>query len=131
MSDYTNSEYNNNDPELDGKFLGSVSKDFVVVCDTIKEAAYQLKVRGLSDYPIFPVCKAELKIGELLLGKHEVDTAWNWYISTSDAFEQIGIIDADKVDAFQATYKDPEEFCCLFVVDKEFTNFLFIPYPED
>ncbi len=63
------SDYNNNDPELDGKFLGTVSKDFVIVCDTIKEAAYQLKVRGLSDYPIFPICKAELPIGQLLLGK--------------------------------------------------------------
>ena len=131
MSDYTNSEYTNNDPELDGKFLGSVSKDFVIVCDTIKEAAYQLKVRGLSDYPIFPICKAELPIGQLLLGKHEVATSWNYYISTADEFQQLGIIDADKLDVFQSTYKDPEEFCCLFVVDKEFTNFLFIPYPED
>lgn len=125
------SDYKDNDPELDGKFLGSVSKDFVVVCDTIKEAAYQLKVRGLSDYPIFPICKAELPIGQLLLGKKEVATAWNYYVSTADEFRQLGIIDEDKLDVFQSTYKNPEEFCCLFVVDKEFTNFLFIPYPED
>jgi hypothetical protein len=40
-------------------------------------------------------------------------------------------VGADKKDDFIATYKDPEEFCCLFVVDKEFTSFVFIPYPED
>ena len=116
---------------LDGKFLGTVSKDFVVVCDTLKEASYQVRVRKLSDYPIFPICKASLPFGKLLLGKQEVATSWNYYISTADEFLQLGFIDADKLESFQGTYKDPEEFCCLFVVDKEFTNFLFIPYPED
>jgi hypothetical protein len=32
---------------------------------------------------------------------------------------------------FKQAYKDPDEFCCLFVVDTAFTNFVFIPYPED
>ena len=125
MSDQTN------DAEIDGKFLGSVSSDFVKVCDTLKEAAYQLKARGISDFPIFAICKAKLPFGQLLLGKTEVGTQWNYYFSTADEFQQLGFIDADKFDTFQSTYKDPEEFCCLFVVDKEFTNFLFIPYPED
>lgn len=120
-----------NDPEINGKFLGTVSSDFIKVCDTLKEAAYQLKVRGISEYPIFPICKATLPFGQLLLGKTEVETQWNYYFSTADEFQQLGFIDKDKFDAFESTYKDPEEFCCLFVVDKEFTNFLFIPYPED
>ncbi len=120
-----------NDPEINGKFLGTISSDFIIVCDTLKEAAYQLKVRGISDYPIFPICKADLPFGQLLLGKNEVAAQWNYYISTADEFQQLGFIDREKSEVFQSTYKDPEEFCCLFVVDKEFTNFLFIPYPED
>jgi len=120
-----------NDADIDGKFLGTISSDFILVCDTLKEGAYQIKARGISDYPIFPMCKANLPFGQLLLGKNEVATQWNYYVSTSDEFQQLGFIDSEKFDSFKETYKDPEEFCCLFVVDKEFTNFLFIPYPED
>lgn len=120
-----------NDAEIDGKFLGTISSDFIHVCDTLKEGAYQIKARGISDYPIFPICKTDLPFGQLLLGKNEVGTQWNYFASTSDEFQQLGFIDKEKFDSFKKTYKDPEEFCCLFVVDKEFTNFLFIPYPED
>jgi hypothetical protein len=41
------------------------------------------------------------------------------------------LIATEKEEGFIAAYKDPDEFCCLFVVDKEFTSFVFIPYPED
>jgi hypothetical protein len=34
-------------------------------------------------------------------------------------------------EAFKAAYKDPDEYCCLFVIDYDFTNFVFLPYPED
>ena len=32
-----------NDPRLNGKYLGTITKDFVVVADTLKEAAYQVR----------------------------------------------------------------------------------------
>ena len=31
----------------------------------------------------------------------------------------------------QENFKDIEEFACLFVVDGQFTNFVFIPFPEE
>jgi hypothetical protein len=34
-------------------------------------------------------------------------------------------------EEFKNAYKDPDEFCCLFVVDLQFTKFVFIPFPED
>ena len=46
-----------NDPELNGKYLGTVSQDFVKISDTLKEASYQIRKRGFSEFPIFPVCK--------------------------------------------------------------------------
>lgn len=121
----------NNDPELNGKYLGSISQDFVTVADTLKEAAYQIKNRGFSDYPIFPVSKIDLPIGQLLIGKLELATNWNYNASYLDEFIQREIVGEDKVEEFKANYKDPDEFCCLFVIDNEFTKFVFIPYPED
>jgi len=120
-----------NDPELSGKYLGTISQDFVKVSDTIKEASYQIRTRGYSEFPIFPICKDDQPIGQLLINQEQLNTAWNYYASFLDEFVQRKLIDADKVEDFQSTYKQPDEFCCLFVIDKELTGFVFIPYPED
>jgi len=37
----------------------------------------------------------------------------------------------EKEADFKSIFKPADEFCCLFVVKEEFTNFLFIPYPVD
>jgi hypothetical protein len=121
----------NNDPELNGKYLGTITADFLKVCDTLKEASYQIRKRGFSEFPIFPIAKIEIPIGSLLIGKNELDTAWNYRITYLDEFVQRKLIVEDKVEDFKSTYKDPDEFCCLFVVEPEFTKFLYIPYPED
>ena len=119
-----------NDPELDGKYLGTISQDFVKVADTLKEASYQIRKAGFT-YPIFSISKDSIPIGQLLVGKGEMDLAWNYYASFLDEFVQRELVAKDKANDFMNTYKDPDEFCCLFVVDKEFTRFVFIPYPED
>jgi hypothetical protein len=120
----------NNDPELNGKYLGTISSDFVKVSDTLKEASYQMRKRGISDYPIFLIAKTDLPIGKLLFGR-ESGNAWNYYFTFLDEFIQRQIIAEEKADEFKAAYKNADEFCCLFVVEPEFTNFIFIPYPED
>ena len=119
----------NNDPELNGKYMGSISQDFVVVADTLKEAAYQVRKQGFSEYPIFPIAKVEIPIGQLLIGRGEMATHWNYHITYLDEFVQRKLIDDE--NEFKKAYKNPDEFCCLFVVDQDFTNFVFIPYPED
>lgn len=121
----------NNDPELNGKYLGTITKDFVKVADTLKEAAYQIRKREISKFPIFVFSREVLPIGSLLLRADEVNTDWHILASYLADFVGREIITEDKVADFQAAYKDPDEFCCLFVVDGEFTNFVFIPYPED
>lgn len=118
-----------NDPELSGKYLGTISRDFVKVSDTLKEASYQIRKRGFSDYPIFPVCKVDQPIGQLLIDSATGQTEWKYYASYLDEFVQRDLVEQE--DDFKAAYKDPDEFCCLFVVDTEFTNFVFIPFPED
>jgi len=119
----------NNDPELDGKYLGQITKDFAIVSDTLKEAAYQIKQKGFSDFPIFPISKSDSPIGQVLIKKEELALQWNVNITYLDEFVQRELI--TDVEIFKNTYKDTDEFCCLFVMDGEFTNFIFLPYPED
>lgn len=118
-----------NDPELSGKYLGTISRDFVKVSDSLKEASYQIRKRGFSEYPVFPVCKEPQPIGELLIDKKVLNTEWNYYASYLDEFIQRELL--SEPEEFKKAYKDPDEFCCLFVVDVSFTNFVFIPFPED
>ena len=117
-----------NDPELSGKYLGTISADFIKVSDGIKEASYQIRKAGFS-FPIFPVCKENQPIGQMLIPMNSLGNSWNYYASFMDEFVQRELI-ASPTD-FEKAYKDPDEFCCLFVVDSDFTNFVFIPYPED
>ena len=127
-----------NDPELSGKYLGTISADFVKVADMLKEASYRIRKGGF-EYPVFAIAKEAIPIGQLLLEHEPVPHAplgtssrtWSYYVSFLDELVQRGIVDKEKEQSFKDSYKDPDEFCCLFVVDREFTNFVFIPYPED
>ena len=119
------------EPELDGKYLGTITNDFVKVSDSIKDASYQIRKREISAYPIFVMCKEETPIGQILIGKREALNVWNYSASFLDEFLQRQLIASDKEGEFKAAYRDPEEFCCLFVVDVKLTGFIFIPYPED
>ncbi|WP_226388761.1 hypothetical protein [Penaeicola halotolerans] len=123
--------YHENDPELNGKYLGTITKDFVKIADTIKEAAYQIRSKKFSDYPIFPICRTLQPIGQLLIGNKDKPLEWNYYITYIDEFVQRKLVDSEMLDEFKKTYKDPDEYCCLFVIDEEFTNFVFIPYPNE
>jgi hypothetical protein len=119
-----------NDPELSGKYLGTISEDFIKVADTLREASYRVRKGGFA-FPIFPISKEKIPIGQVLIERHEASLAWSYYVSFLDEFTQRGLIDKEREESFRESYKDPDEFCCLFVVDEEFTKFVFIPYPED
>ena len=120
-----------NDPELNVKFLGTITSDFIKISDQLKEAAYQLKSRNISEYPVFVMCRSIQPIGQLLYDSVSQDLDWNYFFAMVEEFVQRGIMDLEGYQAFTQTFKDSDEFCCLFVVDEEFTNFVFIPYPED
>jgi hypothetical protein len=119
-----------NDPELSGKYLGTISNDFVKIADTLKEASYQIRQAGF-DFPIFSISKTPQPIGQILIKKDELKLEWNYSASFLDEFVQRELVGKEKEEEFKSNYKDPDEFCCLFVIDKEFTRFVYIPYPED
>jgi len=50
IEDYTALSNAPNSPDLNGKYLGLISSDFIKVSEALKEAAYQIKKRGFSDF---------------------------------------------------------------------------------
>lgn len=120
-----------NSYDVNQELMGLVSSDFVKVADQLKEAAYQIRKRGFSDYPIFAVSQREIPVGQLLIGPSELGNQWHYKASLLDEFIQRGLIGPESVELWKENYKQPEEYCCLFVVYNDFAGFVYIPYPEE
>lgn len=123
-----------NTPELNsqGKYLGTITKDFIKVYSVLQEASYQVRKRNFSKYPIFPVSKTKSTVGQHIVGPQEKEfLEWNYGVSFAEEFLQKELILVEKYEEFKKNYKNADEFCCLFVIDDDFVNFVFIPYPVD
>jgi hypothetical protein len=120
-----------NSPELDKKIMGRVSEDFVIVADHLKEASYQIRKRGFSENPIFVLTKTPVEVGQLLFSRADFKTQFDYKASFLDEFVQRKLIGEESIELFKENYKNPEEYCCLFVIENEFAGFVFVPYPED
>ncbi|WP_080057057.1 hypothetical protein [Spirosoma aerolatum] len=120
-----------NSYDVNQELMGLISSDFVKVADQLKEASYQIRKRGFSDYPIFVASRREVPMGQLLFGANELDNQWNYKASFLDEFIQRALIGMESVDLWKENYKKPDEYCCLFVVHGDFAGFVYIPYPED
>jgi hypothetical protein len=123
-----------NQPEGEGKNpqkespLKSLEQDLKLYSDSIKEIANEILAEGLSEYPIFIAHQHEVKVGELILDKDELNTSWSIQASMLEEFVEKGIIHPEKKDRFIKQYKNASEFMCLFVIVPEGANFVFYPY---
>ncbi len=120
-----------NSPDLNKRLMGLISSDFVLVADALKEASYQIRKRGFSDFPVFTASQRPVDIGQLLIGATEMANAWDYKATFVDEFVQRQLIGPESVELFKEHYKNPDEYCCLFVVHEEFAGFVYIPFPED
>lgn len=108
--------------------LVSLKKDLANYKDAFKELAIEIMVEGLSAHPIFIAHQHEVNIGEIILDKAELATDWTIQASTLEEFIERGIIQESKKDAFLSSYKNPDDFACVFVVVPEGANFVYYPY---
>jgi|SRR6476661_548281 len=123
-----------NDPGAEGQSpakespLKSLESDLKLYNESIKEVAVEIMVEGISAYPIFVAHQHEVKLGELILDRHELNTGWTIQASTLEEFVEKGIIHKDKKERFIKQYKNAHNFMCLFVIVPEGGNFVFYPY---
>ncbi len=120
-----------NSPDVNKKILGIISSDFVKVCDQLKEASYQIRKRGYSDFPVFVVSRENVELGLELISKAMFDNEHIYNASYLDEFVQRNLVGEESVELFKENYKNPDEYCCLFVIEQDFAGFIFIPFPED
>jgi hypothetical protein len=108
--------------------LVSLERDLKFFNESIREVAVEIMVEGLSSHPIFIAHQHELKLGEMILDRIELNTEWSIHASTIEEFVERGIIKPELKERFLTTYKSPNDFMCLFVVVPEGANFVYYPY---
>ncbi|MFN0255674.1 hypothetical protein [Pedobacter ureilyticus] len=110
--------------------LVSLEKDLAFYADSIKEVAVEIMVEGISATPIFIAHQHEVKLGEMILNREELNTNWTIQASTLEEFIEKGIIKPEKKEHFLKNYKTPEDFMCVFVIVPEGANFIYYPYSK-
>ena len=92
----------------------------------LKGASTAIIDQEVSEFPIFVFHKNELPIGIPLTTPEQYG---EWYVnaSTLEEFVTKQLIAEEKVADFRKTYKDPTTHFCLFLVEEESAEFIFIP----
>ncbi|WDF54933.1 hypothetical protein [Mucilaginibacter sp. KACC 22063] len=111
--------------------LKSLEVDLKLFSESLREVAVEIMVEGLSAYPIFIAHQHELKLGELILDKAELNTEWSIHASTLEEFVERGIVKKELKQRFIDNYKNAHDFMCVFVVVPEGANFVFFPYNKE
>ncbi|RFZ81621.1 hypothetical protein DYU05_17485 [Mucilaginibacter terrenus] len=110
--------------------LVSLERDLKFFNESIHEVAVDIMSEGISSTPIFIAHQHEVKLGEVILDRNELNTEWSIHASTIEEFVEKGIIKKELKDRFMNTYKNPNDFMCLFVIVPEGANFVYYPYTK-
>lgn len=81
--------------------------------------------QDISNYPIFIASTEYLELGKLVIDKQQ-DGNWNFFASHLEEFAHKGIVAMDKVDNFRALYKEHADQLCIFVIDNDMGDFVFL-----
>ncbi|MXV49343.1 hypothetical protein GS399_00045 [Pedobacter sp. HMF7647] len=127
LQDLLNEQSEENQPKKETP-LKSLEADLKFYNDSIKEVAVEIMVEGISAYPIFVAHQHEVKLGEPILDKDELNTNWSIHASTLEEFVEKGIIQESRKEKFIKQFKNAHYFMCLFVIVPEGANFVFFPY---
>src|SRR6059058_2012232 len=113
--DLLNQDNDNQPQPAKNSPLLSLERDLKFFKDSIHEVAIEIMVEGLSSYPIFIAHQHELKLGELILDRHDLNSDWSIHASTLEEFTERGVIKPELKDRFTNSYKNPNEYMCVFV----------------
>ncbi len=127
IKDLLNPEENSDEKKKESP-LKSLEADLKFYNESLKEVAVEIMAEGISAYPIFVAHQHEVKLGEVILDKNDLNTDWSIHASTMEEFMEKGLILPDKQEKFLKQYKDAYQFMCVFVIVPEGANFVFFPY---
>ncbi|GAA4929618.1 hypothetical protein [Mucilaginibacter defluvii] len=111
--------------------LVSLEVDLKFFSESIREVAVEIMVEGLSAYPIFIAHQHDVKLGEVILDRNELNSEWTINASTLEEFIEKGVIKKELKQRFIDSFKNPHDFMCVFAIVPEGANFVFFPYSKE
>lgn len=108
--------------------LNSLKSDLLIYRNMLKETASDIICQGFSEYPVFVAHQYEVNVGEVILDRKELGTAWTIQASTLEELVEKKVILEDKVSLFRDSYKDAREFACIFMITEKGGHFVYYPY---
>lgn len=122
---------NENNNDKSNSPLLSLEVDLKLFSESIREVAIEIMVEGLSQYPIFIAHQHKVDLGEMILDKEELNTEWSVQASTLEEFIERGVIKKELRERFISSYKNPNNYMCIFAIVPEGANFVYFPYAKD
>lgn len=104
-----------------------LEKELVAYKTLLAQATETILDKDVSEYPIFIVHQQEEVNLGIPLVEGDGDHPWSVNVSTLEELATKKVVGMDKVDDFRKIYKDPQAFFCLFVLQDNRADFVFIP----
>lgn len=111
--------------ETNGNPFLQIQTELQPAYPTLAQAADTILDAEVSAYPIFIAARIEAPIGVLLA--HLQPTGWYLYASTLEELVARQVVLEQHIAQFRAVYKDPRQYFCIFAIQEQGSNFLFIP----
>lgn len=94
----------------------------------LAKAADLILEKGLTDRPIYVFYQEpEIEVGVRLIDRKVNKGLWNIRVSSLEEFREKGLIAGRKEENFLKTYKDPQDYYCLFVMSELGAQFIYLP----
>lgn len=118
------------EPGAGNPLLASLQNDLRYYADYLQGLTREVLDSGTSKYPVFVAHQEAggIEIGRPILQHEQIETRWSINISLMEEFVAKGIVPRDKFAAFKQSWKDPEEYMCVFVLAGAASSFAYLPY---
>lgn len=110
--------------------LEDLQKDLGYYATYLQGIAHEILDSGTSKYPVFVAYSSGLPdLGRPLLDHRQLDTRWSIRVSAMEEFVRKSILTHDQFQVFKQSWKDPNDFMCVFVADPQQAVFVYFRYP--
>lgn len=114
--------------ELLKSYLNTLRLDLNFFKESIREVSKDIISEGYSQYPVFIAHQSEVKLGEVILDREELGTNFTVQASTLEELMERNVVMEKNKEKFIKAYKDPDQFCCIFLVTEHGAQFVFVPF---
>ncbi len=118
---------------FDPSTLLSVKTEIQKYAHIFQTANYEMKVRGISQYPIFILSKEKVnRFSYLIENKNDERQQWHIYISYLEELINRKILESKKALGLKERFRkiDADEDICILILDQKFINIVFLPCPQ-